>query len=68
MKISFIQSNNPLKTEESLVLLRKKYENDILFRKLWSNFVNITSRLMKLDAKFQPKRNIMNVAFIFTKK
>ncbi|MHA1670002.1 MAG: class I SAM-dependent methyltransferase [Promethearchaeota archaeon] len=68
MKISFIQSNNPSKTEESLLLLRKKYETDILFRKLWIQFVNITKKLMKIDAKFQPKRKIMNIAFIFTKK
>jgi len=68
MKISFIQSKMPEKTEESLLLLRKKYETDQLFRKLWSNFVNITSRLMKIDAKFQPKSKIMNVALLFTKK
>ncbi|MHA1106763.1 MAG: class I SAM-dependent methyltransferase [Promethearchaeota archaeon] len=68
MKISFIQSNNPIKTEESLLRLRTHYENDILFRKIWRQFVSITSRLMKLDAKFQPKRKIMNIAFIFTKK
>ena len=68
MKISFIQSKNPKKTEESLLLLRKKYETDKLFRKLWSHFVNNTSRLMKLDAKFQPKSKIMNIAFLFIKK
>lgn len=68
MKISFIQSKNPTKTEESLLLLRKKYETDKLFRKLWYQFVNITSWLMKLDAKFQPKSKIMNLGFLFIKK
>lgn len=68
MKISFIQSKIPIKTEESLLLLRKKYETDNLFRKLWVPFVKITTRLMKLDAKFQPKNKTMNVAFIFIKK
>ena len=68
MKISFIQSNNPAKTEDSLLKLRKKFETDTSFRKIWRHFVNITSFLMKLDAKFQPKSKIMNIAFLFTKK
>ena len=67
MKISFIQSKNPTKTEENLLLLRKKYETDELFHKLWDCFVKITSWLMKLDAKYQPKNRVMNIAFIFTK-
>ncbi len=68
MRISFIQSKIPEKTEESLSLLRKKYETNKLFRKLWNHFVYVTSRLMKLDAKYQPKSKIMNMAFLFIKK
>ena len=68
MKISYIQSKIPKKTEESLLLLRKKYETNKLFHKLWYHFVKITTRLMKLDAKFQPKSKIMNIAFLFTKE
>jgi hypothetical protein len=67
MKISFIQSKIPEKTEQNLLVLRKKYETDIIFHNLWYRFVKIFSWLMKLDAKFQPKSKILNIAFVFIK-
>lgn len=68
MKISLIQSKNPTKIEKNLLSLRKKYETDEFFHKLWNQFVKISSWFMKLDAKYQPKSKLMNIAFIFTKK
>ena len=67
MRISDIQSANPEKIESGLINLRKKYEINKLFRICWNIFVKIGSKLMKWDAKYQPIRNIMNIALIFTK-
>ena len=67
MRIAYIQSVNPEKTEESLMNLRDRYEKNILFRSFWNIFVRLGSRIMKLDAKYQPIKKIMNIAFIFKK-
>jgi len=68
MRIADIQSVNPEKTEESLMNLRARYETSALFRSFWIIFVRIGSRIMKLDAKYQPLKKIMNIGFIFEKK
>ena len=68
MRIADIQSVNPEKTEESLINLRARYETSALFRSFWIIFVRIGSRIMKLDAKYQPLKKIMNIGFIFEKK
>jgi len=68
MRIADIQSVNPEKTEESLMNLRSRYETSVLFRSCWNIFVRIGSRIMKIDAKYQPLKKIMNIAFIFKKK
>ncbi|MFX1311331.1 MAG: class I SAM-dependent methyltransferase [Promethearchaeota archaeon] len=67
MRISDIQSADPKKIEETIISLRKRYETSTLFRKFWDIFVKVTSRLMKLDAKYHSLKNIMNIAFIFKK-
>ncbi|KKK41296.1 hypothetical protein LCGC14_1215970 [marine sediment metagenome] len=68
MRISDIQSANPEKIESGLINLRKKYETKKLFRICWNLVVKIVSKLMKWDAKYQPVKNIMNIALIFTKE
>jgi len=67
MRIADIQSKNPKKVEKSIIDLRKRYESNIIFRKLWDIFVKITSKIMKFDAKYHSLENIMNIAFIFKK-
>ncbi|KKN05704.1 hypothetical protein LCGC14_1084690 [marine sediment metagenome] len=68
MRISDIQSANPNKIEENIAHLRYRYENNQTFRKIWNLIVKIISKLMKIDAKYQSQRNIMNIALIFTKR
>lgn len=67
MRISDIQSANPDKIEKNIVDLRYRYENSRTFRRLWNIVVIILSKLMKIDAKYQPLRKVMNVALIFKK-
>ncbi len=67
MRIADIQSKNPKKVEKSIIDLRKRYESNTMFRKLWNIFVKITSKIMKFDAKYHSLENIMNIAFIFKK-
>jgi len=67
MRISDIQSANPNKIEENIADLRYRYENNRTFRKIWNLIVKILSKIMKIDAKYQSPRNIMNIALIFTK-
>lgn len=68
MRIADVQSTNPSKMEENLIRLRNKYEEDPFFRKIWNFIVDISSKIMKLDARYQPSNKIMNMAFIFMKK
>ena len=67
MRISDIQSANPNKIEKNLVDLRYRYENNQAFRLIWNLIVKILSKLMKLDANYQPQKKIMNIALIFKK-
>jgi len=67
MRISDIQSANPNNIEENLANLRYRYENNQTFRKIWNLIVKILSRLMKIDAKYQSLKKIMNIALIFKK-
>jgi len=68
MRVADIQSVNPEKTEESIMNLRKRYETSALFRSFWDILVKIGAGIMKIDAKYQPLKKIMNIAFIFEKK
>jgi len=67
MRISDIQSANPNNIEENITNLRYRYENNQTFRKIWNLIVKILSKLMKIDAKYQSLKNIMNIALIFKK-
>ena len=67
MRIADIQSMNPKKIEKSIIDLRRRYESNTIFRKLWDIFVKIASKIMKFDAKYHSIKNIMNIAFIFKK-
>jgi len=67
MRISYIQSANPNNIEENITNLRYRYENNQTFRKIWNLIVKILSKLMKIDAKYQSLKNIMNIALIFKK-
>jgi SAM-dependent methyltransferase len=67
MRISQIQSKFPKKTEENLMKLRKRYRSKKIFHKLWDIFVIISTKLMKMDAKYHSIKEIMNVGFIFIK-
>ncbi|MFX1573379.1 MAG: class I SAM-dependent methyltransferase [Promethearchaeota archaeon] len=67
MRIADIQSTNPKKVEKNIIELRKRYEVNTIFRKLWDIFVSVASKIMKLDAKYHSHKKIMNIAFIFKK-
>ncbi len=67
MKITEIQSKNPEKIERGLTKLRTRYETNVIFRKFWNVIVEITSKMMKVDAKYHSLEKIMNIAFIFVK-
>jgi len=67
MKIADVQSANPEKTEQSLLNLRKRYASDATFRKLWNFAIKISSKVMKLDAKYHPLEKIMNIGLIYIK-
>ena len=67
MKISLIQARYPDKTERNLIKLRELYIKSIGFRVFWTIIVNIISKLMKVEAKYQAISNIMNIGIIFKK-
>ena len=67
MKMSLLQSINPKKTEKNLINLRNKYRSNLIFRKIWNLFVKLSSTLMKIDAKYNSPKRMMNMAFIFQK-
>jgi ubiquinone/menaquinone biosynthesis C-methylase UbiE len=68
MKVQFVQQANPEKTEESLNNLREKYNTDPIFKRLWSKFVKIGAKFMRMDARFQPFNKTMDICVIFRKK
>ena len=68
MMIADIQSTNPKKIEQNLINLRNIYESNIVFRKFWNGIVNILSKFMKLDAKYNSTNRIRNIGLIFIKK
>lgn len=68
MKFSDLQANNPEKTEESLQNLRERFETEPTFRKLWSFVIKLSSKVMKLDAKYTPMPAMMNIGLIFQKE
>ncbi len=68
MRIVFLQSINPKKTEKSLQKLRIRYNSDIIFRNIWKFFTIFLTKLMKIDAKYNSLKNIRNIAFIFMKE
>ena len=67
MKISIIQARYPDKTEKNLIRLRELYMKRVSFRIIWTIFVNLISKLMKLEVKYQSIKNVMNIGAIFKK-
>jgi len=67
MRISDIQSLDPEKMEENLIKLRNKFDTSKFFRIIWMIFVWIGAKIMRIDAKHQNPRKIMNIGFIFRK-
>ncbi|UYP47701.1 hypothetical protein NEF87_003986 [Candidatus Lokiarchaeum ossiferum] len=64
----FSQGSNPEKMEEDLQNLRSRYQKNPIFHRIWDKFVLWGSKLMKMDARFQPQKKIMNICIIFSKK
>ena len=67
MKISLLQAIKPDFVTDNIQKLRLKYLSGSKFRIFWKILVYLLSKLMIIDAKYTPKRNIMNIAFIFRK-
>ncbi|MHA1146777.1 MAG: class I SAM-dependent methyltransferase [Promethearchaeota archaeon] len=67
MKIADTQATNPTKTEKNIQKLRDKYESEPAFQKIWDFIIKISSSVMKIDAKYHSKNNIMNLGYIFQK-
>jgi ubiquinone/menaquinone biosynthesis C-methylase UbiE len=68
MKVQFLQKIDPKGTERKIYDLRKRYQTNLLFRKLWDVFVLISSSLMKVDACIQPFHKTMDICVILKKK
>ncbi|MFX0059846.1 MAG: class I SAM-dependent methyltransferase [Candidatus Heimdallarchaeota archaeon] len=67
MRFTFLQKLKPKKTEKNLKKLRFRYSSNRLFRIFWNIIVYFGSKIMKLDAKYQPMKKKMNIGFIFMK-
>ena len=67
MKISVIQARYPDKTEEKLIKLRDLYMKSVSFRVFWTLIVKLISKLMKVEAKYQSIKKIMNIGVIIKK-
>ena len=67
MKISLLQAIKPDFVTDNIQKLRLKYLFDSKFRIFWNLIVFFLSKIMITDARYTPKRNIMNMAFIFRK-
>ena len=67
MRVQFIQESNPEKMDQDMVQLRSQYQTNATFRRIWDKVVAFGSFCMKLDATFQPQRNLMNICMIFRK-
>jgi len=68
MRIADIQSFNPEKTEQNLLKLRTRYLKNPIFQKIWNMVVKISSKFMKIDAKYHSLKRIMNIGLILSKK
>ncbi|MHA1519435.1 MAG: class I SAM-dependent methyltransferase [Promethearchaeota archaeon] len=68
MRVQLFQAANPDQTEKKLLELRKKYNENPVFRKIWKKIVQFGKFWMTLDAKFQPLSQIMNIGLVFQKK
>ncbi|MBN1800457.1 MAG: class I SAM-dependent methyltransferase [Candidatus Lokiarchaeota archaeon] len=67
MRVENIQSRDPEKLETSLSKLRNRYENNLLFQKIWNVFVWIAAKVMRIDVKHQHVDKIMNIGIFFQK-
>lgn len=67
MKISLLQAIKPDFVTDNIQKLRLKYLYGSRFRAFWKIIVLLLSKLMVIDAKYAPKRKVMNMAFIFRK-
>jgi SAM-dependent methyltransferase len=68
MKFAFLQTLNPRKVEQKLIILRQNYQSKPFFKYLWKVITKILSILMKIDAKYHKVEKGMNLGFIFKKK
>ncbi|MHA1745039.1 MAG: class I SAM-dependent methyltransferase [Promethearchaeota archaeon] len=68
MRVQFVQESNPEKMDQDMVQLRSRYQTNATFRRIWDKIVAIGAFFMKLDATFQPQRNLMNICMIFRKQ
>jgi len=67
MRISKLQPITPNKTERGILKLRNYYISNQIFRKSWNIINLIISKLMKIDAKYQPLKRVMNMGLMFQK-
>ena len=67
MKTSLLQAIKPDFIVDKIQKLRLKYLSGSKFRIFWNLIVYLLSKIMIIDAKYTPKRSIMNMAFIFRK-
>lgn len=67
MRVQMIQASKPEMTEEKILDLRRKYNTNPLFCKIWDKIVDFGKFWMTLDAKYQPVSQIMNIGVIYRK-
>ena len=67
MRVQMIQASNPDETKDAINSIRHKYFHNPQFKKFWDFLVKIVSKAMKLDAKYQPMKKILNICIIYRK-
>jgi SAM-dependent methyltransferase len=67
MRVQMFQASNPNETEDAINSIRHKYFHNPLFKKFWNILVKYVSKVMKLDAKYQSLKNILNICVIYRK-
>jgi ubiquinone/menaquinone biosynthesis C-methylase UbiE len=67
-KISKFQQFEPQAVEEGLISLRTLYQSSKLFRSAWHIFVSIIGFLMRIDARYQPLKRILNIGVLLQKR
>jgi len=66
-KISKIQKYDSARIEEGIINIRDRYISSVFFRVIWNLFVPFLAFLMRIDARYQPLKRILNIGLLLQK-